>query len=154
MNYRTLTSGIVVALLASAAACNNDTITDINKNPNSPEDVPATTLFTNGARSAVTSWLGQTYNLRAAEFLVQHMAESQYSDEDRYARLGASNTSTMFSNPYPGELEDFQKVIKKGQAAKEPNVWAPAQIMQTWEFHYLTNSFGDVPYSGALQGDS
>jgi hypothetical protein len=154
MNHRALKSGIVVALLAGAAACNNDKITELNKNPNSPEDVPASTLFTNGARSAVNNWMGQLYNLRAAEFLVQHMAEAQYPDEDRYARLGASNTSGVFASPYPGELEDFKKVIGKGVAAKEPNVWAPAQIMQVWEFHYMTNTFGDVPYSQALQGDS
>src|SRR4051812_12450040 len=115
MKQRTLKSGVAVALLAVAAACNNDTITDLNQNPNSPEDVPATTLFTSGARSAANNWLGQTFNLRATEFVIQHMAESQYSDEDRYARLGAANTSTMFSSPYSGELEDFQKVIKKGQ---------------------------------------
>ena len=154
MNHRTLKSGIVVALLAGAAACNNDTITDLNKNPNSPEDVPASTLFTSGARSAVGNWLGGGYNLRATEFLVQHMAEAQYPDEDRYARLGASNTSGYFANPYPGELEDFKKVIVKGVAAKQPSVWAPAQIMQVWEYNYMTNTFGDVPYSQALQGDS
>src|SRR5215471_16404058 len=132
MNHKALKSGIVVALLAGAAACNNDRITDINKNPNSPEDVPASTLFTNGARTAVGNWMGQLYNLRATEFVIQHMAEAQYPDEDRYARLGASNTSNVFASPYPNELEDFQKVIRKGVAAKEPNVWAPAQIMQTW----------------------
>jgi hypothetical protein len=153
MHSRTLKSGIVVALLGGAAACSND-ITSINKNPNSPEDVPAATLFTSGARSAVSNWLGGGYNLRATEFVVQHMSESQYSDEDRYARLVASNTSGYFSNPYPGELEDFQKVIVKAKAANEPSVWAPAQIMQTWEFHYLTNTFGDIPYSQALLGDS
>src|SRR5262245_59421697 len=116
MNQRTLKSGIVVALLAGAAACNTDKITDLNKNPNSPEDVPASTLFTSGARSAVNSWMGQLYNLRATEFVIQHMAEQQYPDEDRYARLGASNTSNVFASPYPNELEDFQKVIVKGKA--------------------------------------
>lgn len=154
MHYRSLKCGIVVALIVSAAACNNDHITDINKNPNSPEDVPASTLFTNGARSAVNNWMGQLYNLRATEFLIQHMAEAQYPDEDRYARLGASNTSNVFAAPYPGELEDFQKVIQKGKAANQSNVWAPAQIMQTWEYNYMTNTFGDVPYSQALKGDS
>jgi hypothetical protein len=151
---RKIVVGSTLALLAVGAACHNDTITDLNQNPNSPEDVPASTLFTSGVRTSVNNWMGQLYNLRATEFIIQHMAEAQYPDEDRYARLGASNTATVFGNPYPGELEDFQKVITKGQTAKSAGTWAPAQIMQTWEYHYMTNTFGDVPYSQALQGDS
>jgi hypothetical protein len=151
---RKIAVGAALAIAASAAACRNDSITDLNKNPNSPEDVPASTLFTNGVRVAVNSWMGQLYDLRAAEFLIQHMAEAQYPDEDRYARLGAGNTSNVFASPYPNELEDFQKVVGKGQAAKSPGTWAPAQIMQTWEFDYLTNTFGDIPYFQALKGDS
>jgi hypothetical protein len=151
---RKIAVGAALAIAASAAACRTDSITDLNKNPNSPEDVPASTLFTNGVRVAVNSWMGQLYDLRAAEFLIQHMAEAQYPDEDRYARLGAGNTSNVFASPYPNELEDFQKVVGKGQAAKSPGTWAPAQIMQTWEFDYLTNTFGDIPYFQALKGDS
>ena len=150
---RLLTASAGLALAVGAAACNNDTLTNINKNPNSPEDVPATTLFTTAARTAVGTWLGSGYNQREASFVAQHMAEQQYPDEDRYARLGASNTAFSFS-AYNSELEDFQKVIQKGTTAKDPGVWAPAQILQTWDFSYMTNTFGDVPYSQALQGDS
>ena len=153
LNYKTRIFGFA-ALVLGAAACNNDKITNINKNPNSPEDVPATTLFTSGARSAATNWLGQTFNLRATEFVIQHMAEAQYPDEDRYARLGAGNTQGVFNNPYPGDLEDFRKVVQKGQAANSAGTWAPAQIMMAWEYQYMTNTFGDVPYSQALAGDS
>ena len=36
----TVCSGLAVAL--GVAACNTDNLTNLNKNPNSPEDVPAT----------------------------------------------------------------------------------------------------------------
>ena len=55
---------------------------------------------------------------------------------------------------YPNELEDFKKVIVNGVAAKDPGQWAPASIMTTWDFSYLTNTFGDIPYFQALAGDS
>lgn len=143
-----------LVLAVGAAACNTDTITNVNKNPNSPEDVPATTLFTNAARNATARWLGANYNLREASFVAQHMAEQQYPDEDRYARLGASDTEFNFDGAYPNELEDLTKVKTKGVAAKDAGVWAPAQILQTWDFSYLTNTFGDIPYFQALAGDS
>ena len=142
------------AALFGAAACNNDGLTSLNKNPNSPEDAPATTIFTNAARVAVARWVGNGYDLRGTEWVVQHLAEVQYPDEDDYKRLQASSTTPWFDTPYSAELEDFRKVYQKGQAANEPGTWAPAVIMRTLVFSYLTNTFGDIPYFQALAGDS
>ena len=140
--------------LFGAAACNNDSLTNLNKNPNSPEDVPATTIFTNAARTMVGRWIGNGYDLRGTEWVVQHLAEVQYPDEDDYKRLQASSTQTWFDSPYSSELEDFRKIIQKGQTAKDAGIWAPAAILRVLDFAYLTNTFGDVPYSQALAGDS
>lgn len=148
-----LVVGTGLALLG-AAACNNDKLTSLNNNPNSPADVPVPTIFLNAARTAVSRWVGNGYDLRGTEWVVQHLAEVQYPDEDDYKRLQASSTTTWFDNPYQSELEDFRKVIQKGLKSNDASVWAPAQIMRTWDFAYLTNSFGDVPYFQALQGDS
>ena len=142
------------AALLGAAACNNDGLTSLNINPNSPEDVPATTIFTNAARLAVARWIGSGYNLRGTEWVAQHLAEVQYPDEDAYKRLQASSTTPWFDTPYSAELEDFRKIYQKGQAANEPGTWAPAVIMRTLVFSYLTNTFGDIPYFQALAGDS
>lgn len=148
-----LVVGTGIALLG-AAACNNDKLTNLNNNPNSPADVPVPTVFLNAARTAVSRWVGNGYDLRGTEWVVQHLAEVQYPDEDDYKRLQASSTTTWFDNPYQSELEDFRKVIQKGMKANDASVWAPAQIMRVWDFSYLTNSFGDVPYFQALAGDS
>ena len=146
--------GACLAALVGVASCNNDKITEINQNPNSPEDVPASTLFTSAAQTAVGRFLGAGYSLREAEFLIQHFAEQQYPDEDRYARLGAADTQGSFTNPFNVELEDLTKVVAKGTAANKPGVYAPAQILKIWDLSYITNSWGDIPYSQALAGDS
>ena len=117
--------------LVGVVACNNDKLTSLNKNPNSPEDVPASTIFTNAARVSVATWIGGGYDLRGTEWVVQHLAEVQYPDEDDYKRLQASSTQTWFDSPYQSELEDFRKIIQKGQAASDPGLWAPASIMRT-----------------------
>ena len=114
-----LVVGTAAALLG-AAACNNDKLTSINKNPNAPEDVPASTIFTNAARTSVARWIGNGYDLRGTEWVVQHLAEVQYPDEDDYKRLQASSTTPFFDSPYTSELEDFRKIIQKGQAANAP----------------------------------
>lgn len=147
----------VAPLFAAAiavAACNSDRLTNLNVNPNNPEDVPAASLFTAGAVRGVNLWLGAGYDLRGAEFVTQHLAEAQYPDEDRYVRLTGGSTQAYFDNPYIQELADYQKVIEKGTAASQAGVYAPALVMRTWEFGYITNTWGDVPYSEALQGDA
>src|SRR6266567_495715 len=150
-NALTVAAGVA---LAGVTACNNDKITDLNKNPNSPEDVPAGTLFTNASQSAVGRFLGAGYSLRETEFVVQQFAEQQYPDEDTYRRLGASDTQGSFTGPYPNELEDLTKVVQKGLAANSAGMSAPAQILKTWDIDYITDTWGDIPYFQALQGDS
>ena len=146
-------------LAAGAVACNNgDALTAVNTNPNNPENAPAGAVFTNAMQVSVGRWLGSNYTLTQTELIAQHMAKVQYPDEDRYTRIRAGDTQGYFSSAISGayavSLEDFQQVVKKGVSTSSPAIAAPASIMQQWEFSYLTNSWGDVPYSQALQGDS
>ena len=97
--------------------------------------------------------MGNGYDLRGTEWVAQQLAEVQYPDEDDYKRLQGGQTAGWFDNTYNGPLEDLQKVINKGKAANDPATYAPAMIMQVWDFSYLTDTFGDVPYSQALTGD-
>ncbi|HEX5437077.1 MAG TPA: SusD/RagB family nutrient-binding outer membrane lipoprotein [Gemmatimonadaceae bacterium] len=147
----TVTAGF--ALAATVAACNTD-LTGLNQDPNNPTDAPAGALFTNAVNSAVGRWLGGGYSLRATEFTSQQIAEAQYPDEDRYARLQGSDTDGWFTGPYTNDLEDLRKIIAKGQATKDAGVYGPAMVMQSWDFGYLTDTWGDVPYTDALMGDS
>jgi len=153
MNKKLFTVGSGLAVALSVAACNTDNLTNLNKNPNSPEDVPAAALFTTASVDAANRWMGAGYNLRAAEFVVQHQAEVQYPDEDRYTRITGGSTAGFFDNPYITHLEDLTKVVEKGTAANQAGIYGPALAMRTWSFSYLTNSWGDIPYFDALKGD-
>ena len=154
MNSRILRVGTGIAFALTAAACNSDKLTDLNKNPNSPEDVPPGPLFTNAARLSTARWLGSGYDLRQTEWVAQHLAEVQYNDEDRYLRLHSGDTEGNFNNAYTGELKDLAQVITKGTATTQPGVYAPALALRTWGFSYLTNTWGDVPYFTALAADA
>lgn len=143
----------VAAVLAGLTACGNG-LTDVNRNPNNPTDVSASSLFTNATRTTVERWLGTTYDWRGGEFLAQHLAEVQYTDEDTYKRLARAFMTGTFDASYYQELEDYRKVIGKGTAANDAGIWAPAAVMKVWTADYLTDSWGDIPYSKALVSDS
>jgi hypothetical protein len=143
----------VVALALGLYSCNNDTITTLNKNPNSPEDVPPGPLFTEASRLSVSRWFGGI-DLRTYEWIVQQLSEVQYNDEDRYLRVHAADTEGSFNGAYSGELKDLTQIIAKGQATSEPGIYSPAFALRTLVFSFVTDSWGDVPYSQALKGDS
>ena len=143
-----------LALATGLAGCDPDDITKVNENPNSPTNAPAGAVFTNAVVAGVGRFLGWAYNGRGAALVVQHLAQTQYPDEDQYRRIDANSTSGYFNNPYTGELEDLQKVVDAGTENDRPAIYGPALAMQTLIFEYITDTFGDIPYSEALKGDT
>jgi hypothetical protein len=142
----TLSLGAVLAL----GAC-NDGLTDVNINPNSPEDAPEPTLFITAVRTS-TRWLGNAAK-RQYELLAQHLAEVQYPETDQYSRLRGASTEGNFNAAYITELRDLQVIINKARAT-EPGFFGPALVMKTWNIGVITDLWGDVPYTQALRGDS
>ncbi len=154
MTTRRFLSGSLVGVLAlSAAACDMDKLTAVNENPNNPTDAPATAVFVNATRNAVSRWLGNA-NVRQFELVAQHFAEVQYPETDAYVRLTSGFTSGNFNTAYFTEQKDFQQVVRKGREQSAPGIYAPALVMRTWGYGILTDLHGDIPYSGALMGDS
>jgi hypothetical protein len=140
--------------LAATTACDNGHLTSVNNNPNNPTSVPPSTLFTNATQSSVGTWLGSGYSLRDIGLIVQHFAENQYIGNDQYKGVGPTAFQGSWNGAYATDLEDFQNVVRAGVAGNDATLWAPALIMQQWEFGYLTGNWGDVPYSQALEADS
>jgi len=59
MTFRMLRlSGIAALIALGVGACNSDTLTDINKDPNNPTSAPPGPVFTSAARLAMNRWLG------------------------------------------------------------------------------------------------
>lgn len=151
---RTIQVFAAATLALGAIGCNADDITKVNENPNSPTDAPAGAVFTNAVINGTARFLGWFYNGRVTELIAQHLAQAQYPDEDQYKRLEAGDTQAVFNTPYTSELEDLQKVVDAGTEGARPAVYGPALAVQALIFQYLTDTWGDIPYSEALKGDA
>jgi len=138
---------LIVGLLSS---CTKD-FEEMNKNPNSPVDVPAINIFTNAVQTSVNrqfgGWIQHTY----LGVWCQQWCKAQYIDEDRYM---PRDMSGEFQAPYTNELKNLTIVIKKATDQKNDRLLAAAKIMRVWAFMYLTDVWGNIPYSEALQGFS
>jgi hypothetical protein len=148
-------AGLAAVLVLGVGACNTDKLINVNENPNNPTSAPPAAVFTYATRIAMQRWYGSTpTNMRGTVLTAQHLAQVQYPDEDSYARLDGEVTDASFINTYSQELKNFQAVIEAGKTVNQPLLWGPAQVMRSLIFGYVTDVWGDVPYSEALQGDA
>jgi len=139
----------VLALALAASACENG-LTDLNQNPNNPRFVPANAILPEAEQAAVNRALGSNFNLTMLGLWSQSFAKIQYIDEDKY-RLRSTTLDAHWDGFYAGALQDFQQVKLQGDSLHYPNWSAIGTIMQQWTFQIVTDTWGDVPYSEALQ---
>lgn len=156
MPYTKLALASVGAVLAlGLGACNTDELVRVNQDPNNPTSAPPQAVFTYATRIAMQRWYGSNpMNMRGPVLTAQHLAQVQYPDEDAYARLDASVTDGSFIFSYAAELKNFQSVIDAAKPDAQEMLWGPAQVMRSLIFGYITDVWGDVPYSQALRGDA
>jgi len=152
-SFRLASLGAVVLL--GLSACDPDKLTQVNQDPNNPISAPPGPVFTYATRIAMQRWFGSNpTNMRGPVLTTQHLAQVQYPDEDSYARLDGTVTDGSFINTYAQELKNFQAVIDAGKPDEQEMLWGPAQVMRSLIFGYITDVWGDVPYSQALKGDA
>ena len=139
------------ALVLGLAGCNKDTFLDVNTNPNNPASVPPSALL-NGVEVTTGFTVGNDLG-RVTDLLVQHMAgiANQPRTYDSYQLRG--NYDNQWNNElYGGSLINAQQIINLTQAAS-PLYSGYAKILKAYNFALLTDLWGDVPYSQALQGN-
>jgi hypothetical protein len=129
-----------------------DNFEEINTDPNNPTVVPTAYLITNAQRGIVTQQYYFTTSLYA-----QFWSDTQYTNTSRYETAESS-----FNAYYSSPLKDLQQVIDlntnedtKGDASasgSNENQIAVAKILQVLTFQYITDMWGEIPYSQALAG--
>ncbi len=144
-------NGAVLFLILTG--CTSD-FEEINSNPNEPIMVETSQLLTSAIKSAKETLFSQeTSSILYAQF----WAETDYTDASTY-----SSPESSFYKFYNGPLADLQSIINynsdeetKSEVLKSgsnANQLAVARIMKAWVFLNVTDTWGDVPYSEALQG--
>jgi len=151
MKYLNITKKIIPGLLLIVgllSSCTKD-YEKINTDPNNPVSVPAIDVFTNAEQTAISRQLGGWIQHTYLGVWCQQWCKVQYIDEDRYM---PRDMSGEFQNPYIRELKNLTIVINKAATEKNDRLVAAAKVMRAWTFMYLTDTWGDIPYSEALKG--
>jgi hypothetical protein len=156
MRLKKLLTAVPAVALLAAGGCDAG-LTEVNRNPNSPEEVPVEYLLASGIWDAADNELGvgafgPWTMLYHTELWAQHIAQAAYNDEDRYNPRDGIPTN-IWNGFYAGSLADLARVKELAEEEANDNLWAVAEIMMAYDFMLLTDLFGDVPYTEALSLD-
>ncbi len=140
-------SGLAFVLLLGMSSCDKD-FEEININPNSPEKVSSALLLPNIIRNTTNEIAGNAWGL--GNVVMQYTAKIQFTNEDRYNWGPQGNPYNSFYNA----LRDINNIIQISGEAKQQNYVGAAKVMRAHLFSYMTDAYGEVPYSEALQAKS
>lgn len=146
--------GLVSAILCGTLpSCDN--YLDINDNPNYSPDASVSTLFPSAQAGSVAA-LGYLYELYGgmwSQHYTQANSSSQYNAIVNYS-VTSNDDNRMWSIPYSTALPDLDLTIKKAAEEGAWNYWVMAKVMMAFDFHVLADTYGSIPFTEALQGDS
>jgi hypothetical protein len=149
---------LILGLLLVTAACESD-FEEINTDPNNPTEVPTAFLLSSAQRSIIEQAFGMNRTSNWDQIGMRYMqmwTSTLYTDDDRYAIREGD-----FTEFYKGGLTDLTEIIRLNTDEKtttfaavsgsNQNQIAVARILKAWTFGIITDIWGDVPYSEALQ---
>lgn len=153
MKSTRIASLALLGLLFSTGACKKE-FSDINVDPNNPLTADINQVLPSG-QAFVSYIVGGQYNV-IGEILSQHMGipsgGNQYRTWDQYNIPSSTFDGRQFQGLYGGSQQDFQYVITQGTALQEWRMVGIAKILKAHSFQVLTDLYGDIPFSEALQG--
>ncbi|MCC6286667.1 MAG: SusD/RagB family nutrient-binding outer membrane lipoprotein [Chitinophagaceae bacterium] len=137
------------------ASCTKD-ITSYNKETKRASSAPAGTLFANATRNLSDNLASASVNLNPFRFIVKHWAMTTYQDEAQFDFSTRNISQSWWGSMYRDVLTDYKEAAKNinadafMDAGEKANKLAIIDIMQAYVFADLVTSFGDIPYTQAL----
>lgn len=154
---------LLIAVFTSLYSCTDD-ITGLNQDVKNPSEVPANVLFTNAQKNMVDQMVSTSVNVNVFRLFVQQWTETTYTDESNYDVATRSIPDTHWRTIYRDVLRDLQESKKlmaeesySGTAQEiadqntiRVNRIQIIDIMSAYAYYVLVDTFGDVPYTEAL----
>jgi hypothetical protein len=145
---------VICGLVVLGTSCKRN-ITDLNVDPKNPSTAPSAGFFTNAQRSLMNTLTSSNVNLNIFRLIVQHWQETTYTDESNYDLATRSINDAVWNALYRDVLRDFQEAKNLipndvNNPDVQKNEIAITDIMQIVAWYYLVTTYGDIPYTEAL----
>ncbi len=154
---------LILVTVLTAVSCSEDRLADLNQNIKDPASVSGESLFISAEKNAVDQVITLNVNDNNTKLWAQYLQESTYTDESNYDQTGRSIPLSQWSTMYKDVLKDLDEASKiisettystPDLVAAKPNKLAIIEILTVYSYSILVETFGDVPYSEALDPDN
>lgn len=142
--------------LITVSSCEKVDFGNTNVNPGETNEPITSALLTNVIAGMGNIVWGSALTIDAGLY-AQIFSETQYTDASRYSKQNLD-----FDGFYSGALYDLQNIINYNSGSETApkalaygsnnNQIAVARILKAYYFWFLTDMYGDIPYSSALKG--
>jgi hypothetical protein len=139
---------LATTTLGGISACTKD-FEKLNVNPNQNPNVIPETLLAPALTDLVKRNMDRAMRI-TNELMQVHVSRSDGDEFHRYVIRSAE--ADYLWNGWYTQLTDFRDMYNSAVAVKSNTFMAIARICEVWTFSLLTDTFGDVPYSEAIQG--
>lgn len=145
---------IVLVLFTVFSACTKN-LTSLDVDVKKPAIVPSYALFTQAERILSNTKSSSNVNLNIFRLIEQQWQETTYTDESNYDIVSRPIPDALWNALYRDVLQNFQasKTVMKtdvSDAGTRKNETAIADILQVYSYYYLVTTFGNIPYTQAL----
>lgn len=137
------------------SACTRD-ISSYNNETKRAAVVPAGPLYSNAVRNLSDNLVSASVNTNPFRFVVKHWAMATYQDEVQFNFSSRNIPQTWWGNLYRDVLADLKESARIINAdatmteAVKANKLAAIDIMQVYVYQNMVTTFGDIPYTQAL----
>ncbi|SEN31018.1 Starch-binding associating with outer membrane [bacterium A37T11] len=151
---RTITFILAISLLSFLTACEKS-FDELNIDPKSPVDVPANSVFLAGEKGLVDLYTTSIWTSSPFRVLSQVWTQTANINEARYQFVTNNAPGGWWDRIYTIALSNLEqaKGLYEGEklpAAVKTNKLFITDILEVYSFHLLVNTFGNIPYSEAL----
>ncbi|MBZ4677134.1 MAG: SusD-like 3 [Anaerophaga sp.] len=147
---------LAFSLLASFAACDEDTMDDINENVNDPTEVGSHLIITDVMTSTAFRVVGSDPAFYASVY-VEHNVGIYNQSYNAEIRSGEPISSTTYNNSWGSIYENLynlklivEKCSEGGNEEGNFHTLGIAQVLTAYNLAVLTDLWGDVPWTEAL----
>jgi hypothetical protein len=148
---------IILSVFALTISCGK--LEDLNKNIKDPAVVPGENLFTGAQRRVFNQMVSSNVNLNNFRLFVQYWTETTYTDESNYDLTTRTTPDALWDLFYINALKNFDESAKVINATPlavgadpvaKKNKLAIIEVMEVYCYDVLLETFGNIPYSEAL----
>ncbi len=145
---------LICGLIFTLASCTKN-LSGLNIDTKNPVNVPSETLFSNAQLNLANDLATPNVNVNIWRMIAQHWTETTYTDESNYDLSTRPIPQTWWHTMYRDVLKNFEESKKLittdvTDANIKKNELAIAEIMEIFTYHYIVTTYGDIPYSEAL----